>query len=343
MRIRANSAGRAVQVRWEEEAFECAVSAGAVASAHDEGAISRRFGAAGSCGAKPLLKRRAICPRPFGTAARAIHRRFDGVARRVRRSRAFTIVELLVVIAIIGLLAAVALPHLGGFGKSNSMTAATRQLLDDVAYARQKALLNRTTVYMVFVPPSFWSWGNPPNTPAFNSTMSAPNMTNLMAGQYTMYALLSLRSVGDQPGRAYPKYLTQWRRLPDGVTIANEKFYQQMLVTDTNSSRPPFLVYPFATTNGFPFPSIEASTKANTTFQLPYIAFLPNGSLTTNQDDYIPLTRASVFYPKDASGNYILTPPDWQETPPGASSNDYHVIHINWLTGRAKLERKEIQ
>ena len=36
------------------------------------------------------------------------------------------------------------------------MTAATRQMLDDVAYARQKALLNRTTVYMVSLPPTFW-------------------------------------------------------------------------------------------------------------------------------------------------------------------------------------------
>lgn len=275
----------------------------------------------------------------------------------LRRALAFTLIEMLVVIAIIGLLAAVALPHLGGFGKSNSMTSATKQLLDDVAFARQKALQNRSTVYMVFLPPTFWG---PPNDNAFITLVSKQDIgmnqiSNLFTGQYTMYTLLSLRTVGDQPGKSYAKYLMPWRRLPEGVTIAQEKFYRQMVVDDPPASRS-YRINPFATNlpvniyPGFPFPSVEAmppNTKRLDLFRLPYIAFTPNGSLLptnvqTNQDEFIPLTRASVIYPLDQNGTPKMTQADWVETPPGSSTNDYHLIHINWLTGRAKLERKEI-
>src|SRR5208282_459333 len=70
--------------------------------------------------------------------------------------RAFTLLELLVVISILGILAALTVPVLKNFGKSDATLGASRQLLDGVARARQLAMSDRTTVYMVFVPTNFW-------------------------------------------------------------------------------------------------------------------------------------------------------------------------------------------
>ena len=61
------------------------------------------------------------------------------------------------VISILGILAALVVPALKNFGHSDATISASRQLLDDVARARQLAISQRTTVYMVFVPTNFWN------------------------------------------------------------------------------------------------------------------------------------------------------------------------------------------
>ena len=79
-----------------------------------------------------------------------------GQAKRSRVS-AFTLLELLVVIAIMSIIVSTSLPALQGLGRTGKNTGAARQVLEDLRYARQVALRNRSDVYMVFTPSNVWS------------------------------------------------------------------------------------------------------------------------------------------------------------------------------------------
>ena len=75
---------------------------------------------------------------------------------RTARRQAFTLVEMIVVLGIIGILAAMTLPSFKKAGKGNLTESATRQLMDDLAYARLKAITTRTKVYVLFTPDFDW-------------------------------------------------------------------------------------------------------------------------------------------------------------------------------------------
>jgi prepilin-type N-terminal cleavage/methylation domain-containing protein len=276
------------------------------------------------------------------------------VSRFTFHVSAFTLVELLVVISILGILAYLAMPALRSFGKSDASLSASRQLLDDVGRARQLAISQRTTVYMVFVPTNFWG-GDPDAFLSGLSPAARTAATNLCDNQLTGYTFVSLRSVGDQPGQGRPRYLAPWQNLPDGTFIALAKFTnsssQSYPINDTISGAV-YDIHGFNYANIFPFP-----TETNTVFALnfpvylPYIAFNYLGQLTfdgvnlADRDEYIPLAKGSISLARDpATGALQLAPPDVMEIPRGNSTNSaYNIVHIDKVTGRAVLEFQKVK
>jgi prepilin-type N-terminal cleavage/methylation domain-containing protein len=241
-----------------------------------------------------------------------------------RSPPAFTLLELLVVIGLIAVLATLALPAIKAIGTSNAMAAANRQLADDLGLARLKAINERTTVYVVFIPAFF-----PAEISLLLNTTPAADLdalTNCINGQLTSYALFTERRVGEQPGQKFPRYLTEWRSLPEGIFIPTNKFTADY----TNPNAPHPVVHAFAFTNLFPFP-VETNLQRN----LPFIAFDSQGRLVSGRDEIIPLTRGSLFFNPDQTLDVV-------QTPPNEFMVNFNHLRINWLTGRVKVERPEI-
>ena len=289
-----------------------------------------------------------------------------GIRHSAIYQRAFTLIELLVVISILGILAYLTMPALKNWSKSDATISASRQLLDDCARARQLAISQRTTVYMVFVPMNFFNdasgtflnnW--------FNNSLTAVQQTaatNLCDKQLTGYTFVSLRSVGDQPGQGVPHYLAPWQNLPDGTFIPLAKFTnspaQYYTITDPVSGAA-YNIYGFNYTNIFPFPTETSPIPANSPSPnlpaLPYIAFNYLGQLVSEvdvsgnyHDAYIPLAKGSISLSRDPVTKALLlaplAPSDVMEIPPGNSAgSSYNIIHIDQLTGRAVLEFQKVQ
>ena len=249
------------------------------------------------------------------------------------RAFGFTLLELLVVIGIIGILATVTLPSLKGLGRSNRTAASNRQILDDLGAARARAINERTTVFMVFLPPDLHTIDYQRYTQA-----EQKEINRLLAGQLTSYALVARRSVGDQPGADQPRYLSDWRPLPEGMMVPLAKF-DRISVKDWPSIIA--LERPLLRLTGIPFPF--ASSRSD--YALPAIGFDSRGQLFTptnlnenDRDFYLTLTEGSVFVPRDGNGNPIRAAVDAVETPQG----NREVVRINWLTGRAEVIRPQL-
>jgi prepilin-type N-terminal cleavage/methylation domain-containing protein len=255
-----------------------------------------------------------------------------------RRCRAFTLIEMLVVLIIIAILAALVLPHIRGNLESQSIDAACRQLLDDLSFARQKAISQRTTVAVLFVPPSIQGQTLIPSvlTDPVNgyTTNEIQTHKRLQGGVYTHYALYAFRRVGEQPGIHSTRYITEWKSLPEKTFIDPAMF-------------PGGFYAPY---QKFAFPFTRAQTQGSTL--LPYIAFDSQGRCVrlldslrgtgivgTNLD--VRIARGSILFTRETDEGVLQANYDVQQIPPGNAS--LNTIHIDALTGRAEWIKAELQ
>jgi len=120
-----------------------------------------------------------------------------------------------------------------------------------------------------------------------------------------------------------------------------------------------FRVYGFDVSTNIPFPLAETRpcnlTAPRVYAGLPYIAFNYLGQLTTEglspgasrQDEFIPLAQGGVMVSRDDNKVPVLGPTARSvavmETPVGNSTNSYNLVHVDALTGRARLEHQEIK
>jgi prepilin-type N-terminal cleavage/methylation domain-containing protein len=292
------------------------------------------------------------------------------VARSGRRS-AFTLIELLMVIVIIALLAAMGIPAITGLTNSNRSAGASRQLANDLKLARSKAIAERTTVYVVFVPTNFTglalsapvdATSVPPRPTQADLALLARNeklVEKLLNQKYTSYALFAERRVGDQPGRSSFKYLTPWRSLPEGSFIAAREFTRLPNATAWKNLPIDERPLPYGQ---FPFPS---DTGDAPWFPMPYLAFNHLGQMIVPyyltpagdrqpvpglpEDEIIHLAQGGIFYARDGSTGRLLneTLPgvtfeaaELNEVPPENSNTLW--VRVNWLTGRAQIDQPQI-
>jgi len=239
---------------------------------------------------------------------------------------------MLVVLGIIAAVLAIGLPAMKGLGQGNELEDALRRLRSDLGQARQMAISRHTTVAVVFVPPDILAMTQAgyQNSPEWSAVKA------LKGGLYTHYAFLAMRQPGDQPGAPRLEYLSAWKGLPAKTFIATNLF-----VFDPVVGLP-----------RWPLPLPYESSLTNN-LSLPYVAFNHQGRLVklagfgseadAGADMVIPVTRGAIMYVRGADGD--LSPGDVtvQEVPPNFAAEVPNRVVVEWMTGRARIEKVEVQ
>jgi hypothetical protein len=254
----------------------------------------------------------------------------------------------------------IALPSIKAF-KPQPLNAATTQFLNDVAYARRRAIADHTTVYLAFMPPATVL-----SNLTVNPSYLIPQLQQkMLKSQYIGYAMYEKRTVGDQPGRSYPHWITDWRRLPDGTGFPPQMFGDMSRMPPITNS----VGFGYCSFDYFSGGEIIVNPETNNpAFQVktwfPTIAFDYRGSLVPGSwKQWKP--NGVPPDPPSAPGNYVNYRPgqvldcvipitqgnlsvlgtNWQpatfrENPIGSMTNIYTHIVIDGTTGRARVDKR---
>jgi len=254
---------------------------------------------------------------------------------------AFTLIEMLVVLVIIGIIAALALPHIRGNTESTAINAACYQLVEDLSFARQKAISQRSTVAVVFVSSNIL--GNALGAPLYNAKEIARHK-ELQGGVFTHYAFYSFRRAGEQPGNGTKGYITEWKSLPEKTFIDPDMFSPGSIFWEDPSGTG-------RRVEKFAFPLTRENINGSTS--LPYLAFDYEGrcvkltdSLTgttelDGETNDIRIARGSILFTRETDGRVLSGNYEVQQIPPYNATNN--IIRVDFLTGRAKRLELELK
>jgi len=285
-------------------------------------------------------------------------------SRNERSLPGFTLIEILVVVTIIGLMAALSMPALKGFGQGNLVNSVIRQLTDDINYARARAVSDRCNVYMFFVTTNvYWERNNfqtmlnlaAREQPAAESERFLQSSkllwTNLIQQQYTAYAIYADRTVGDQPSQKRPRYLTEWKTLPEGVMFHPYKLTNNLTMSDwmslkTNRYRVqgveaplPQMTFRFPNSKGpeFHFPCIAFNYRGELFF--PYL----EGDNTTPSILNVPVEYNFELLPIIKASGFYSTPVETVEITPKTAVDKEPLlrIKIDGKTGKVTALKDE--